>query len=280
MRALAEFVMRGRMEATGVCVACAMLPFTHWLGSAIVALVILRQGMAEGGMLLLWTSLPLAGWFILNQDVSPLLVLAGTGTLAFVLRATVSWEATLASTVVVSVIAGLLFQVVSADLLARLADWYIELFKAMEQDMGVDAASTVMSFFAIGQAYAMVAALLLARWWQSTLYNPGGFQQEFHGLKLSPRLSIAIAGLMLLLYLPRLPMLAQWIPLLTVPLILAAIALVHWLVSRWQLTTGWLVTFYLMLFFMSGLIFPILASVALMDSWLDLRKRIRSNDPQ
>src|SRR5690606_28182405 len=40
---------------------------------------------------------------------------------------------------------------------------------------------------------AATAALLLARWLQARLYNPGGFRTEFHQLRLGPGITGALA---------------------------------------------------------------------------------------
>lgn len=280
MRAFAEFVMRGRLQATGVCVACAIMPFTHWVAAAVVALVLLRRGPIEGGMLLMWTSLPLAAWYMINGDASPLLVLVGTGVLAFVLRATVSWEVTLAIAVIIAALASLLYEVISADVVAQLVAWYMEFLTAVEQTLTQEEAQQVLiGFFSLGQAVAMVVALILARWWQSTLYNPGGFGTEFRALRLSPGISFAIVGVLVLFFAIGDPAFGRWIPLLTVPLLFAAIALVHWFIKEKQLASSWVVTFYLVLLLMIQLVYPLLTSIALLDSWMDVRKRFKSDEP-
>jgi hypothetical protein len=45
MRALAEFIMRGRVQATLVVAGCAALPLLYWLGAAAGCLVLLRRGL-------------------------------------------------------------------------------------------------------------------------------------------------------------------------------------------------------------------------------------------
>lgn len=279
MRAFAEFVMRGRLQATGVCVASAILPLMHWIGSAVVGLVLLRRGPAEGAMLLMWTSLPLVAWYMVGGDASPLLVLAGVGILSMVLRVTVSWEVTLSSAVVVAAIAGLSYELLSATMLSMLVEWYLELLAAMDQALSEeDAKDVLVGFFAVGQAYAMIAAVLLARWWQSTLYNPGGFGKEFRALRLSPPLSIGLVAVIAACFAMGDPAFGRWIPLLTVPLVISAVAFVHWLIHDRQLGTNWVVAFYLVLFLMIQLLYPLLASVALLDSWINLRKKFGTPD--
>jgi hypothetical protein len=44
MRALAEFIMRGRVQATFVVVISAVLPLLFWLSAAAGSLVLLRRG--------------------------------------------------------------------------------------------------------------------------------------------------------------------------------------------------------------------------------------------
>ena len=43
MRALAEFIMRGRVQATLVVAGCAALPLLYWLGAAAGGLVRTRR---------------------------------------------------------------------------------------------------------------------------------------------------------------------------------------------------------------------------------------------
>lgn len=47
MRALADFIMRGRVQATLVVVGCAALPLLFWLSAAAGSLVFLRRGFKD-----------------------------------------------------------------------------------------------------------------------------------------------------------------------------------------------------------------------------------------
>jgi hypothetical protein len=230
---------------------------------------------------MLWTSLPLAAWYGINNDSSALLVLLGTFGLAWILRVTVSWEATLAAAVLVAAASSLVFEIASAQVMTMIVDWYLEVLSQMEQRLTPEQAKQVLTgFFALGQAFAMILALVVARWWQSLLYNPGGFAKEFHLLRVSPKLSVAILVLMIAFFVMGNPALSRWIPLLTVPLILPAIGFVHWFVSEKKLSTSWLVSFYLLLVLMVQLVYPVLVSLALLDSWTDFRKRFRTDDEE
>ena len=102
MRALAGFAMRGKREATGVAVVCASLPFLHWLSIAIISLVILRKGPAEGAFVLLWSCLPVAMLLYLTGDPGPAIAFLGSAALAWLLRVTVSWQLILSAIVVIA----------------------------------------------------------------------------------------------------------------------------------------------------------------------------------
>jgi len=280
MKAYADFVMRGRAYAVGAGVATALLPLLHWISSATVALVVLRRGLAEGAFVLLWTSLPLLAWYGYNNDAMPLLVLLGTFCLASILRETVSWEITLAAAMVISIVAGFVFQVTSAEALALLVDWYFEVVDTAQEVTRDQASQVLVGLFAMGHSASMLVALMLARWWQSVLFNPGGFQKEIHGLRLSPLLSAVIVGLMVLVLVLNEPVFGRWLPLLTIPLVLSGIGFVHWIVKEKNLGVSWLVAFYILLLFLIQLVYPLLASLALMDSGLNLRKRLSTDKPK
>ena len=250
MRALAEFVMRGRYHAIGASVVGACLPLLNWLSTAIVSLVILRKGAAEGAVVLLWTLLPLVVALYLFRDpasgIDPnsVIMLFGTAIMAYVLRLTLSWELTLATAVILSAIGSLIFEYSAAEVLAMIVQVYMD-YSTVDLTQEV-ATKAIVGFFAMGFAYVMFVLLVIARWWQSQLYNPGGFQKEFHELRITPRLSAGIVVLMIICLVFN-DSLGRWIPLLTVPLMIAGLALVHWGFSYRKMSTNWVVTFYVLL---------------------------------
>ncbi len=58
MRALAQYVMRGRMQAVIVAAVATGSVLFAWLGAAVVALVTLRKGTNQGLYVLFWALLP------------------------------------------------------------------------------------------------------------------------------------------------------------------------------------------------------------------------------
>jgi len=276
MRALAELVMRGRRYAIVASMVGASIPLLNWLSTAIVSLVVLRKGAAEGSIVLLWALLPLGIAVYFVGDPMPVIALVGTAIMAYILRVTLSWELAIGVAVIASAIGSLVFEYTAADLLVMLVEFYVEFSKQNSIEVSSEVArKAIVGIYAMGQACGMCALLVLARWWQSQLYNPGGFQKEFHQIRMTPWFSTGIVVAMMFSFVFD-DQLGRWLPLLTVPLIFSGIALVHWTFGFRKMSVNWVIAFYLLLIILSNLIYPILASLALMDSYLDLRQRIQT----
>ncbi len=278
MKWLAEFAMRSRWHAILTSMLAAVLPLLGWVSTVIVVLVALRHGAAAGSLILLWTLLPVGALFYFVGDPSTIITLVGAFMMAILLRSTVSWELVLVTAVVVAAGGALIFEFAAVDILAQFVDFYISYLEKVGDGVVIEPAmaqTVLLGFLALGQAYAMLVMLVIARWLQSALYNPGGFKKEFHGLRLSPALSGVLVAAMLVCFLfPE--QLGRWLPLLTVPLIFAALGLVHWSFTHKSLSKNWVTGFYACLVLLVQLVYPFLASLALMDSWFNLRSRIQS----
>lgn len=279
--------MRGRTQAIGVSVVSAVLPFLQWLSTSVVSLVVLRHGLAEGSLVLMWAALPMLGVYFLVGDLTPAILLFGTVALAYTLRATVSWEMTLLASVVLASVGGLLFELTASGLVDQAVNLYLEVLQQAKSQLTDPqqvaafilptpeaARSVVLGFVTMGYAVSMLVCLMLARWWQGVLYNPGGFQQEFHQIRLSPLVSAGLVFAVLACF--SIEALNQWVQVLTVPLIVAGLSFAHWYIKEKQLSGSWLVSLYIIVILLR--LFPALAFVALMDSWFDLRKKIRTNE--
>lgn len=275
--------MRGRYQALMLAVGGMALPGFGWFGAAVVGLVTLRKGWLDGSLLLLWASIPALGWLIVAQEPGPLVVLAGVVMLSYVLRMTTSWSQVLGVAVVLGIPTGLLFAVTSEAAIEQVIDFFVELSKQSGEQAVIEdvdrlaLGKMLVGLFTAGQLSVMLAALALARWWQSVLYNPGGFGEEFRHLKLPRGMVLTLITLMVICYVSGEPYLGSWILVLMVPLMVNSIALVHWLAKEKKLGGNWLVIFYLLLLFFMQFMLPLLAIVAVTDSWIDLRKRISAN---
>lgn len=279
MGALAKFVMGSRARAALVAVLGNLLPL---LSPAVVALVALRKGLGEGLLIGLWSILPLVAAFYLS-DMAPMLVWASLGTVvvvvvgAAVLKRTASWQAALMTLVIASgALALAMGEVLDAELaglqqtlqemLARMAPQGHEVVLAPQPLLLVGMLAWMIAISALG-------SLLLGRWWQALLYNPGGLGEEFRSLRLAAPVGLALtAGVVICQFAPV--DYSAWGNLLGLPLFLAGIGLVHHVVAVSHLGAHWLAVFYVCLVLLLGPIGLLLAGLGLLDSLIDVRARL------
>ena len=234
MRALANFLMRSPKQAVIVAVVAAALPLMFWLSAAVITLVTLSKGVKQGLNVFLWALLPAFAWWVQLGDPGTLLVLIFAWVMAVVLHQTVSWEKMLVAGSLTAVIAGGLMPVLLPDVVQQLTGMVKELYSQIDPEMVKQLSGELEPMFAslmvgsLSATYFSMAlgAVMLARSWQATLYNPGGFRQEFHDFKLSPAFSLCAVGLMI--FGPALGFNTVLVVLIiSIPLTLAGIALVH-----------------------------------------------------
>lgn len=274
--------MRGRKQAAIVATVSAAVPLLFWISAATVVLTTLRKGWAEGLYLLLWAGLPAVLWLVMRSDPTPLLVIGGSMGLAVILRATMSWAYTLMGGVLLGLLMSWLLPVLMPELMAEIIRVSKEVMVNIAQDsasqlneqMDVWLNSLFSGFLGAVHLLAIVLCLILGRWWQSVLFNPGGFGDEFQRLLLPaavtiPAILVAVFGSGLH------PSLLGWAPILTVPLFIAGIALVHGVVSLKKMSPQWLVAFYLLVFFVGPYFYVLLVVMAVLDSLLNFRRRIQ-----
>jgi len=272
MRGLAEFVMTGRKQATLAVLLLGLVPLINLISPVIVGLVMLRKGAKEAALILAWAILPLAGWAIAG-DIVPLIMLLGISGLALLLRETESWEFTLLASILigVSVEFYLRMRPEVLDLVFQQLDAYMATNNLQSMQIE-DLRKFVTSF--IGSVYMFLAVMLLmlARWMQATLYNPGGFKQEFHQLRIKQKIALSLMVVMLLanfgVVIP-----STWVLYLILPMLFSGVALIHAVVAQKKLSSMWLVVFYAVI--MLPLVVQMVVLLALIDSWYDFRARLQ-----
>lgn len=282
MRGLAEFIMRGPLQAAIVAVAASAFPLMFWLSAATVALVTLRVGVGQGLSLALWAALPALGWAWKVHDPSSVVVLSETLIMALALRLTVSWEKALLAGAALALLAGWLVPIVMPELVSELTKTGVQFYQHYEpqvaKQLGEQLAPTVRDLLSasMGASYLAVSvgSLALARSWQSKLFNPGGFQKEFHQLRL--QWPVAVGLLVVILAMLVLKQGASLVLMvLSLPLLVSAIALVHGVVGKKKLGVQWLIGFYVALALLGGTLVMLLVVIAFIDSWVDFRKHIQ-----
>ncbi len=281
MRVLANFIMRGRVQAAVVAIAGSWFPL---ISPATVALVTLRRGSLDGSMILLWAMLPaLAALWISNLGpLMPVVTFAGllvTYLAAQLLRSSNSWPSTMMGVIALSCLLALLTAMAIpdpvADITRALGDMFAQMQAEAPEGTAILAPSEnfVVGLIAYVVAVSSLLSVLLGRWWQALLYNPGGLQAEFHSLRLSPVQALACFAALLYCWLQggdyRI-----WASVFGLPLVLVGVAIVHYAVKARAMGVQWLILFYLGLLLVSPLT-ALLAIMAVMDTWIDFRSRIK-----
>jgi hypothetical protein len=289
MRALAEFIMLGRMQATLVVAGCAILPLLYWLGAAAGCLVLLRRGLKDAIGVLALGLLPALIWWLYSDDPRALLVLLGSSSLALVLRASESWNRVLLVSIAMGVVFAVVLGTVFAPQIEMLAQALIKVMPSLlgdvYQKLSVDEQAHFASLIApvlTGLIAALlqivsVLSLIVGRYWQALLYNPGGFGREFRAIRFPLLPAMLLLAFMLLG--PNIgPQMAMLTPLCSVPLVFAGLALIHGLVAQKRLARFWLVGLYVTLLLFMQLIYPLLVVLAIVDSLIDFRGRSTPKD--
>ncbi len=302
---LASFIMRRPLNAVLVASVFAVLsivipPFSLLSGAA-VSLVALRLGVSMGAKVMFGVGLVVAtitfvgtggtasaivGFVLIVMAVTwlPLLLLS------WVLRETQSLSITM-------IVAAILAMVVVVAMYLLVGDTSIWWRQALDKTFAMAAVGTSLPLSpedldrvldALSQAMtgllgaavllSLIGAIFLARWWQSLLYNRGGFRSEFLALRLDYRLSIIVLLVLSLMLITK----GVWgqlagdlLIVLLALYMLVGLALVHGLVALTGAHVAILFALYLLLAFLLPQMMIFLAAAGYADSWLNLRERVR-----
>jgi len=281
MRTLLHFILRGTLASGLLLAVCSAIPLLTWLAAAGGSLLLLRRGIAASQSALLLTLLPALVWWLAAGDPRILLILLGSFALAQVLRSYSSWQWVLLGSLFSGLAVALCLQWTFSENLAELNTQLQQLlpqlgglYQQMSEDDRLRLTELMLPLLlgALAMVLQVVSllCLMLARYWQALLFNPGGFSREFHALHLPKRVAFSLLALMLLI--PGIwPMATVLIPLCNLPLLFAGIALVHAKLAGKASGKFWLVGLYLSLLLFMQLAYPLLVVLALADSLFDFR---------
>lgn len=222
MTALGNYLLKTRIHAVFTISALTILsvfisPLSYFISGAPMGLVALHRGplvslqVACGSLLLIalmavtlsvQTGIPIA--FMVSVWLPVILC-------ASILRRTQSQGLML----LCAGATGSLFNAYIYFMLEDIQGWWQEWFESWKEYATSDQTAQQLeqvyqfispllsAFIATGFVISLITTLLLARWWQSALYNPGGFRKEFYSLRL-PRVLVfpTLAGLFVLLLAP------------------------------------------------------------------------------
>lgn len=279
LRGLAEYSMSGRRQAATVALLFGLIPMLNLLSGAVVALVTLRKGWQEGLLVLLWALLP-AGLQWMLGDSSPVFMLFAAVATAQLLRSSSSWTKVLMlitalgllvqlslplQTAYVNQVTGVITQMMDEGQTLQLAEE-----GQMSNATPEEVVAMLLYFYGAYHMMIFAGCLIVARHWQALLYNPGGFREEFHALRLDPRFAGILLALLLAGELGLAPLNA-WVPLFCMAPLLNGLALVHHVVAQRKSGLNWLILAYLVALLMA----PAMIILGFADSFANIRKRLK-----
>jgi hypothetical protein len=296
MKGLASFVMRGPSQAVLAATALALLslilPLFGILSAAVVGLVALRQGLMPGLLVAGFATLA-SGVFTAFAFGNPLPAIGflllqwlPVTILSLFLRNSRSFD----QSIQLALVFGLLAIIVQYLLPGSPAEFWngqLQVLVTQFEESGLmdrasaeavagQIASWMGGILAAGLFLQLVFSLLMARWWQALLFNPGGFQAEFHGFRISRILgAIGLAAVALLVVpTPEMPELFRYLGVLMMAILfLQGLAVAHGILAKTGSPQAWLVVLYLLLIFLMPQAVMVLATIGLVDVWIDFRAR-------
>jgi hypothetical protein len=286
MLALAQWVMQGRFQALAfVIIALATSPWL-WpnsiLVAAVIALVWLRQGYKDGLILCAWAVLPAVVLIIYKDNFMPLLMIITAAVSSEVLRKSSSWPYGLLALSGCGLITAIVLEISAQTMLNNYVALYAEFLEQLkeqikDQELARILANSIDTLFVAGLFGTMLTistffSLVIARSWQAKLYNPGGFQQEFHQLRLG-RIDIVIAVVLTLVFYQMGMQYLTWVWIALFPLLIAGVALFHAIAKSRKLAIQWYILFYSVLLFWDPLKIVIVL-LTIVDNFTDFRSRI------
>ena len=280
MLGLARYAMKSPMHAGILAASFAVVPLLTAVSAALVALTTLRHGLSVGLRVLLLALLGgLVSWIQSGVPLS-LSVLVLVAVLASVLRVSQSWSRTLLVSAVLGLVFALVAQMVFQEQFNRLMLNIQQVFASGQVESGqkqfMEAIKPMIGYLiTASQLMEALLSLLLARYWQAGLYNPGGLKAEMQLLRFTWQEASILTGIIVLalLFQPGAAL------LFAIPFIFVGMAIMHGIVAKLKLGGQWLVALYISLVLFNQIIVPLLILVVLADSFFDIRSRIaeRSN---
>ena len=291
---MARFIMAGQLQAVAFVLlmtglSAVLLPPLAILGNAAIALVTLRISWQNGAVLALVASVALALLYSVGQN--PIAVF-GIGLLqwsllvffAWLLYSTVSWDVTLQAILIFIGASMLLFHLVIGDTTTfwtEVLNKFIEPLKAIEEmkDLKLEEKVEIVAPWMTGLLAASFGllttlSLLLARFWQANLYNPNGFGEEFRQIRIGKNATLALVGLIVSVLISKSTLTVEMLMVGMVIFLFQGLSVVHALVKAEKLPRFFLVVLYLLMAFLSVQTIVMMAALAMIDNFVDLRKKL------
>lgn len=286
-----EYINQSWKHASLVALVFAIVPLLGWVSVVIMALITLRKGAQQGLIVLLVASIPSIVLLYLGVNVPwVIIMLLGnilTWVLAIVLRNQVLWSSVLTtcivSTVLVAFTLRLVFPNLDAVWYSILHVLYIQankdasIFWQIPANIDLNTYVRTMSrlitpVLILVQVVLSVTNLLIARWWQASLFNPGGFGKEISQIRLG---YVVLGFALIVLAAIFFGIKAGWdvLPTIIAAFFFVGIVVFHQIVKQKKSKVAWLWLFYGLLVLLFPYSLLIVAGLGITDAFIDFRAR-------
>lgn len=298
MKSLASFVLRGPIQAILITVVTGVLamimPPLSILSGAAVALTTLRVGIRSGAVVVLGS----IGFVAVLAGLSPGNMSPNTFYLSilWLLLLAMSWllreTRSLAIITVTTGLMGMVGIAVTYLILGDVAGWWggvlPPLLEPAMQPGGPladpELAQQIMEglpkvltgYIAAGLVLNTVMCLYLARSWQASLFNPGGFRNEFYEMRFGIKPALLSMMVLVFVMVPMGGLSSAAAEILIVVLslyVIQGLAIIHAIVAKKKMHVAWLVVTYIVALFIMP---QVVALLGLVDTWTDFRNRINA----
>lgn len=288
---VANYTMKGPAQAWIATLLLSLLtvffsPFGILLG-AVISLIALRIGVTEGVKTAIMAIAILLGLNVMvNQSMWPGIVgiaefVVPVIFMAILLRNTNDLAKVLVVAMGITGVSVVLFFLAVGDatlwwqnllnhvLVPMLAEAGVQQDISASVDQVADILTLLLAMTAVVLWFSII---LIARWWQGTIYYPGQFKQDYYQLRLPMKVAVLAVVVSIAGILSDLDMLHSLSAVLMAGFMFQGLAISHHAVETKGMRQGWLIGIYVLMFLFPQTIL-ILATIGLMDTWMDVRNR-------
>ncbi len=281
MLAIARIAEQGIYGAAGVCAAFMLFailvfeqvmamgllltPIALIISAAVLVFVILRHGESAALKMLIPAAVIVVVITVVMQIFSirvPIFMFVawlGGGLLAVVLRRTVRLDYTVLAAIpiacFVAVVSGFFHERLTLFWKTLLLQSIAPMSQAQTDQVALDKITQLLESMAplLSQSagnwaiIVLLCSVFLARSWQAKLFNPGGFQKEFHALKLGRNavwlclLVVVISMLVNGYFWPAIASVFMFV------FFIQGLSVLHCVVKQRAISQGWLIGLYILM---------------------------------
>lgn len=298
LRRFTDFILQNRLQAMGVAFVFSYIPILGSISVLIAGLVTLRKGAIDGLCVILAITLTYVLSYYSTNTAQSDIAYVGFGLsiignllvwiFALLLKRYENWNTVLEYSALLGIVVVGLLHLFYPDIQGWWNTQLVKYFnKTAEIVSGIPShmdqqqiavidvlKSYATGIFIVSILSNVILQLILSRWWQAAMFNPGGLRIELYQIRMSHVLGILLIAGFGLAWLGN-KTIMDMLPVLCMAFAAAGLSLMHCYLATVRHTLVWLIIMYLLIIWLFPLSIMLLAIMALFDVWMNLRKRFR-----